>query len=40
MRLAEVLGLSRDDRSALFYALLMKDLGCSSNASCFLRAES
>jgi putative nucleotidyltransferase with HDIG domain len=35
MRLAEVLGLSRDDRSALFYALLMKDLGCSSNASRF-----
>src|ERR1700733_11612914 len=28
MRLAEVLGLSKDERSALFYALLMKDLGC------------
>jgi putative nucleotidyltransferase with HDIG domain len=35
MRLAEILGLSRDQRSALFYALLMKDLGCSSNASRF-----
>jgi hypothetical protein len=35
MRLAEVLGLSRDERSNLFYALLMKDLGCSSNASRF-----
>src|SRR6185436_6796582 len=35
MRLADVLGLSREDRSALFYALLMKDLGCSSNASRF-----
>ena len=35
MRLAEVLGLSKDERSALFYALLMKDLGCSSNASRF-----
>ena len=35
MRIAEVLGLSRDERSDLFYALLMKDLGCSSNASRF-----
>jgi putative nucleotidyltransferase with HDIG domain len=35
MRLAEVIGLPRDDRSALFYALLMKDLGCSSNAARF-----
>jgi len=35
MRLAEILELSRDERSALFYALLMKDLGCSSNASRF-----
>ena len=35
MRLAEVIGLDRDQRSALFYALLMKDLGCSSNASRF-----
>jgi HD-GYP domain-containing protein (c-di-GMP phosphodiesterase class II) len=35
MRLADVVGLSRDDRSALFYALLMKDLGCSSNAARF-----
>src|SRR5439155_9532937 len=35
MRVAEVLGLPRDQRSDLFYALLMKDLGCSSNASRF-----
>jgi putative nucleotidyltransferase with HDIG domain len=35
MRIAEVIGLSRDQRSALFYALLMKDLGCSSNAARF-----
>jgi HD-GYP domain-containing protein (c-di-GMP phosphodiesterase class II) len=35
MRVAEVLGLSQDQRSALFYALLMKDLGCSSNSSRF-----
>jgi putative nucleotidyltransferase with HDIG domain len=35
MRLAEVLGLSRQERSDLFYALLLKDLGCSSNASRF-----
>jgi HD-GYP domain-containing protein (c-di-GMP phosphodiesterase class II) len=35
MRLAKAIGLSRTDRSALFYALLMKDLGCSSNAARF-----
>jgi HD-GYP domain-containing protein (c-di-GMP phosphodiesterase class II) len=35
MRIAEVLGVSPDERSHLFYALLMKDLGCSSNASRF-----
>jgi len=35
MRLAEVLALSRDQRSTLFYALLMKDLGCSNNAARF-----
>lgn len=35
MRLAETLGLPRQDRSSLFYALLMKDLGCSSNAARF-----
>jgi HD-GYP domain-containing protein (c-di-GMP phosphodiesterase class II) len=34
MRLAEHLGLSQDERSALFYALLLKAAGCSSNASC------
>jgi putative nucleotidyltransferase with HDIG domain len=33
MRLAEALGLPTLDRSALFYALLLKDLGCSSNAA-------
>jgi HD-GYP domain-containing protein (c-di-GMP phosphodiesterase class II) len=35
MRLADVIGLNRDERSSLFYALLMKDLGCSSNAARF-----
>jgi putative nucleotidyltransferase with HDIG domain len=35
MRIAEVLGLRDDERSSLFYALLMKDLGCSSNAARF-----
>jgi putative nucleotidyltransferase with HDIG domain len=35
MRLAEIMGLDQQQRSALFYALLMKDLGCSSNASRF-----
>ena len=33
MRLAEALQLPSVDRSALFYALLLKDLGCSSNAA-------
>jgi putative nucleotidyltransferase with HDIG domain len=33
MRVAEELQLSPDDRSDLFYALLMKDAGCSSNAA-------
>lgn len=33
MRLAEELCLSDDDKSALYYALLLKDLGCSSNAA-------
>ena len=32
MRIADVAGVS-GDRGALFYALLMKDLGCSSNAA-------
>jgi len=32
MRLAERLDLSLDQRHALFYALLLKDVGCSSNA--------
>jgi putative nucleotidyltransferase with HDIG domain len=35
MRLAEVIGLPQEHRSSLFYALLMKDLGCSSNAARF-----
>lgn len=40
MRLAEGLELSSTERSALFYALLLKDLGCSSNAArvCYLFA--
>lgn len=33
MRLAQELQLPTADRSALFYALLLKDLGCSSNAA-------
>jgi putative nucleotidyltransferase with HDIG domain len=38
MRIARDLRLSLDNSSALFYALLLKDLGCSSNASkiCYL----
>ena len=35
MRIADVLRLDRELRSPLFYALLMKDLGCSSNAARF-----
>jgi putative nucleotidyltransferase with HDIG domain len=33
MRLAEQLRLPEEERSALFYALLLKDAGCSSNAA-------
>ena len=33
MAVAERLGLPEERRSALFYALLLKDAGCSSNAS-------
>ena len=33
MRLADEVHLSPTDRSALFYALLLKDLGCTSNAA-------
>ncbi len=33
MRLADEVGLEIDDRAALFYALLLKDAGCSSNAA-------
>jgi putative nucleotidyltransferase with HDIG domain len=35
MRIADALQLSSAQRSALFYALLMKDLGCSSNSARF-----
>jgi HD-GYP domain-containing protein (c-di-GMP phosphodiesterase class II) len=35
MRIAGEIGLGPDDLSSLFYALLMKDLGCSSNAARF-----
>lgn len=35
MRLAEELGLREDERSDLFYTLLVKDAGCSSNAARF-----
>jgi HD-GYP domain-containing protein (c-di-GMP phosphodiesterase class II) len=34
-RLAEEIGLGVADRSALYYALLLKDAGCSSNAARF-----
>ena len=33
MRLAERVGLPPEERGSLFYALLLKDLGCSSNAA-------
>lgn len=33
MRIAQELGLSSADQDALFYAILLKDLGCSSNAA-------
>jgi HD-GYP domain-containing protein (c-di-GMP phosphodiesterase class II) len=33
VRLADQIGLGEDDRSALFYALLLKDAGCSSSAA-------
>ena len=33
MRIAESLGLSTEERAALYYALLLKDTGCSSNAT-------
>ena len=35
MRIADALALPVGQRSALFYALLLKDLGCSSNAARF-----
>ena len=33
MRLAEAVGLDDAERSSVFYALLLKDAGCSSNAA-------
>lgn len=33
MRLAEAIGFSSEERSDLFYALLLKDAGCSSNSA-------
>jgi putative nucleotidyltransferase with HDIG domain len=33
MRIGEALGLRPAERSSLFYALILKDLGCSSNAA-------
>lgn len=33
MRLGDELGLDREQREALYYALLLKDAGCSSNAA-------
>lgn len=33
MRLGDAVGLGLEDRSALYYALLLKDAGCSSNAA-------
>ena len=33
MHIAAEIGLDANDRSALFYALLLKDAGCSSNAA-------
>jgi HD-GYP domain-containing protein (c-di-GMP phosphodiesterase class II) len=33
MRLAQIIGISEDDRSELYFALLTKDVGCSSNAA-------
>jgi putative nucleotidyltransferase with HDIG domain len=33
MRLANIIGLRLSDRTHLFYALLLKDVGCSSNAA-------
>src|SRR3954470_5959096 len=32
MRIAEAIGIDTEQRSALYYALLLKDAGCSSNA--------
>ncbi len=37
MRLAQEIGLPLESQSDLYYALLMKDAGCSSNASAMMR---
>ena len=41
MRMGREIGISKTESSALFYALLLKDLGCSSNSSkvCYLFGE-
>jgi HD-GYP domain-containing protein (c-di-GMP phosphodiesterase class II) len=33
MRIADSIGLGNEDRTALYYAMLLKDAGCSSNAA-------
>ena len=33
MRIADTIGLGTEDRTALYYAMLLKDAGCSSNAA-------
>src|SRR5690348_15914112 len=33
VRIADEIGLAPDDKSALYYALLLKDAGCSSNGA-------
>ncbi len=33
MRIADTIGLGADDRTALYFAMLLKDAGCSSNAA-------
>ncbi len=33
MRIADTIGINSDDRTALYYAMLLKDAGCSSNAA-------
>ncbi len=33
LRLADVLGLDAEERASLYYAMLLKDAGCSSSAA-------